>query len=500
MKRNMNSKKNNTKRMMVAAMAGLMVLGMRFDASAATEVTEHGTTQAEISKYVSSEFSVLIPKKIDLGEETSGEFEVSAKGNIAPTEELVVTVDEVVDMKRVGEEDYDDMDASVTLLDCSWNHESLMSEYSSTTGTVVFEETKAGRYYGTGTFYIDLEGGPKLVEGNGSTYSLLATPDLRFCMTGAYEPIQEVQINGETVDSQYYTVSEGDTVIRLSGEYLANLDAKEHQIAILSDSGKATGVFTAYEGIPEGCSYTVKATGEVLTAGDTIPDVPAQGDIYQTEDYEFRYMQMKMEDSSWGDVTEEDLEYVASQYVNQDADTYFGKWFFSVIDETKESYGEIPACLFGEPIKNLTSVFANCENLTYAPEIPSSAKNMIGTFYRCTSLLDIPDLPSEVYIYRAFEDCDSLVKVAVPEGLVRIGEKMFYGCDNLSAVYIPSSVSTIAAETTSDSAFYRCSEDLTIYCSANEALEGWGKYWNYYGSTKTLDVEYGVTYAEFKTK
>jgi len=92
------------------------------------------------------------------------------------------------------------------------------------------------------------------------------------------------------------------------------------------------------------------------------------------------------------------------------------------------------------------------------------------------------------------------VRVAVPEGLVRIGEKMFYGCDNLVAVYVPSSVSIIAADVTADSPFYRCSEGLKIYCNVNAAQEGWGTYWNYYGSTKILDVEYEVTYAEFETK
>ena len=492
--------KKNSKKIIMTMLVCLMVLGVRFETSAATEVTNNGTTEADISKYVSSEFSVLIPKQIELGEDTKAEFEVLAKGNIAPTEEVVVSVDKEVDMNRVGEEDYDDMDATVTLLDCTWNHETLTSEYNGKTGSVVFEETKAGKYYGTGTFYIDLEGGPKLTEGNGSTYSLLVTPDLTFRVEGSYGALQEVQVNGETVDARYYTVSEGDTVICLSGEYLLGLEAKEHQIAIITNGGTATGVFTAYDGIPEGCSYMVKATGEVLTAGDNIPAVPAQGDIYQTEDYEFHYMQMKQEDSTWEEVSEEELEYVASQYVQQDADTYFGKWFFAVIDESKESYGEIPAYLFGEPNKNLTSVFANCENLIYAPKIPSSAKNMIGTFYNCSSLLDIPELPSEVFAYRTFDNCDSLVKVALPDGFVRLGERMFYGCDNLSAVYIPSSVSLIVTDTKSDSPFYKCGENLKLYCGAEQTGEGWGEYWNYYGSMTILDVEYGVTYAEFKTK
>ena len=134
--------KKNSKKIIMAMLVCLMVLGVRFETSAATEVTNNGTTEADISKYVSSEFSVLIPKQIELGEDTKAEFEVLAKGNIAPTEEVVVSVDKEVDMNRVGEEDYDDMDATVTLLDCTWNHETLTSEYNGKTGSVVFEETK----------------------------------------------------------------------------------------------------------------------------------------------------------------------------------------------------------------------------------------------------------------------------------------------------------------------------------------------------------------------
>ena len=342
--------------------------------------------------------------------------------------------------------------------------------------------------------------GPVLLEGDGSTYSTIAINDLQFRSSANYNEFKEVKVNGVTVDPKYYTVSEGSTIINLSGQYLVTLEAGVNEIAIVSDSGSATGTFSGYEGIPKGCTYTVKATGEVLTLGQSVPSTPAQGDIYRTEDYEFHYMQMKSEDSSWYDVTEEELEYVANQYANHDVETFFGKWFFSVIDETKESYGEIPTILFGEANKNLSAVFVNCTNLKYSPQIPSSATNMIGTFSNCSSLLEIPKLPEDVYTYRTFENCDSLMDIVIPEGLERIGTKMFSECNNLTSIYIPSSVSIIDTEVKSDRPFYNCSSSLKIYTEVKEGEIplGWGPYWNYYSATGTLEVIYGVTREEYE--
>lgn len=145
------------KKILTFILAFSMVLGMSLNTLAATDMTGNGTASSDITKSVTSEFSVLIPKMIEMGEATNVEFEVQAKGNIAPTEELAVTVEETVDMKRVGDAEYDNLDASVTLTDCSWNYETLASEYGSKSGSITFEEAKAGEYYGTGTFYIALQ-------------------------------------------------------------------------------------------------------------------------------------------------------------------------------------------------------------------------------------------------------------------------------------------------------------------------------------------------------
>jgi hypothetical protein len=74
----------------------------------------------------------------------------------------------------------------------------------------------------------------------------------------------------------------------------------------------------------------------------------------------------------------------------------------------------------------------------------------------------------------------------------------FAGCSRLTSIYIPSSVTTISAFIYEESPFYNCSSSLKIYCGASEAPSGWGTYWNYYDSSNTLDVTWGVTRTEYE--
>ncbi len=52
----------------------------------------------------------------------------------------------------------------------------------------------------------------------------------------------------------------------------------------------------------------------------------------------------------------------------------------------------------------------------------------------------------------AFEECDVLTSVVIPDGVTSIGERAFYSCDNLGMVFLPGSLTHIG-----HSAFYSCS-------------------------------------------
>ena len=105
------------------------------------------------------------------------------------------------------------------------------------------------------------------------------------------------------------------------------------------------------------------------------------------------------------------------------------------------------------------------------------------------ALFGITELDAEQsgIIYGVFSNCKSLVSVALPEGMEKIGERAFSYCESLSSVVIPSSVTEIC-----ESAFYDCTSlsSVVIPSSVTEICE-----WAFSGCTSLTSVEIpeGVT-------
>jgi hypothetical protein len=83
-----------------------------------------------------------------------------------------------------------------------------------------------------------------VLEGTGSEYYSLAPSVLSFRSTAPLNELQEVQVNGQTVDPSNYTLEEGSTIVKLSIDYLNTLDEGSHEIAVVSNNQTATGGFT----------------------------------------------------------------------------------------------------------------------------------------------------------------------------------------------------------------------------------------------------------------
>ena len=95
----------------------------------------------------------------------------------------------------------------------------------------------------------------------------------------------------------------------------------------------------------------------------------------------------------------------------------------------------------------------------------------------------------------AFENCDNLVSVVMPAGIVNIGRNAFANCDNLAYIEIPSTVENIGSYAFSgcsslekiiipksviimgDSVF-QYSDKLVIYCESDSRPNGWSVFWN----------------------
>lgn len=81
----------------------------------------------------------------------------------------------------------------------------------------------------------------EITSGANSTIKLVI--DTAFCSNADYSKFESVKIDGNTVSSDCYTVTEGSTVITLKASYVKTLANGNHTIDIISNDGYATATF-----------------------------------------------------------------------------------------------------------------------------------------------------------------------------------------------------------------------------------------------------------------
>ena len=111
------------------------------------------------------------------------------------------------------------------------------------------------------------------------------------------------------------------------------------------------------------------------------------------------------------------------------------------------TYGGLPVTSIGE------RAFESCEDLS-SITIPNSVTSIeYFAFYRCLSLTNITIGNSVTSIGDlAFRECTSLASITIPDSVTSIGDNAFDACTSLSSITIGNSVTSIG-----DLAFYGCS-------------------------------------------
>ena len=70
----------------------------------------------------------------------------------------------------------------------------------------------------------------------------------------------------------------------------------------------------------------------------------------------------------------------------------------------------------------------------------------------------------------AFCGCDNITSITIPDSVTSIGNEAFSACSSLASITIPASVTNIG-----DLTFWDCSENLIIYCVKNSYAETYAK-------------------------
>ena len=258
------------------------------------------------------------------------------------------------------------------------------------------------------------------IEGDGSEYYTLAPTALSFRSTAPLDTFQEVQINGETVDPENYTLEEGSTIVKISSDYLKTLPVGDYSIDIVSIKHTAKGNFTvaapelnehgfyynqpyaAYVepynsewcfffrdngvldfinltyGETEICTYEVN--GNNIITHSSLGDIPAAiisaGEVYCAA----LGINFVLGDGSV--VADQDYIYVYKEDL--------GGYEVSAIDKTKAEYGAIKTGINGiDTMKLADRAFYWSDKLTMVI-IPNSVTHIgTHTFYACKNLVDI---------------------------------------------------------------------------------------------------------------
>lgn len=314
--------------------------------------------------------------------------------------------------------------------------------------------------------------GEERLEGDGQEFHKFAPTALTFRSTAPLNELQEVQINGVTVDPSNYTLEEGSTIVTLPIEYLKTLDVDNYEITVVSDSKSAKGGFAVVE--PElneyGFYYNQPYTANLpMFGGDTA--------FFVREDGTYDIITVgKIPDT--GEYTMSGNNIVATHPM-------LGTITCTISSNGTEVFcNELQAAF---KLNNSTAIAADEDYIYFYKEelggyevtAIDKTKTEYGAIKTGINGIDTVKLAAYMFVYQTDDGSlhgnDKLVSIEIPSIVITIGECAFNNCDGLTNINIPSSVTTIGSQ-----AFSLCNvltnivfEGTTVQWNAIAKGTGW---------------------------
>ena len=296
---------------------------------------------------------------------------------------------------------------------------------------------------------------PERLEGDGQEFYTMAPSTLSFRSPAPLNELQDVQINGQTVDPSNYELEEGSTIVKLKHDYLSALENGKYEVAIISDSMTVKGDFTvtAPELNEYGFYYNQPYFGDCFRNEFIIHfggpfiimfDAAGMAHLYQLDSSNAYHTDYKLEDGK-----------VSFEFYNDQCDSSPFVGSFSA--DGKTLLGSVVASSWG------TSATFDDIELALTPE--QSACDGTYIYYRqytqyadpdtweyfpiTNTLTEYPvakkailDIPVTGIAYEAFQNFDQLQSVVIPESVKAIGSYAFSSC-SMTELTLPISITTL---------------------------------------------------------